>query len=1077
MILVVGGDHAECDALGAALAGEGYTLSFAGGVPEALALARIRLPDLFLLCSDLDIVETSHQLHSEPFVNQVPILATAARDEEALRLQALETGADDFIAWPPSLAELRARVRALVRLSHTRQQLREQERQRLVEERRWEEQRRQLGEEIGRRNRELLALQSAGAAITSSLDLAVVLDTVTREMAHLLGMKACAISQWSPEAHTLRVLARYDPQDWWASEPATTEVLPVSLASTEQVLLDQQVWQITVGQPGVDPAELASMQRLGIETALKVPMVFADQVMGLVEVADDCAERLLTPDEIALAHILANQAASAIENARLYDAIRRHVAEVTTLNRISQVITSSLNLQETLSIIADHAMWLLDVAAASVNLYDRQSNYLWFGAASGEGADFIRGKRLELGHGIVNWVIQNGEPLMVQDAAKDPRWYAEWDRQSGFTTRSILCVPLRSKGRTIGAIEAINKTSGPFDREDLSLLTSMAASAAIAIENARLYEQAQNEIIERRRAESRLRQVNRALRTLGECHEALVRAEEEHELLRDVCRILVEVGGHRLAWVGLAAKDAAASARPLTSAGHGSGYLDLVGSTWAEMESGHGPASTAVRTQAPCIVRNIRAASDFPRQAKAIQHGCVSAIALPLIASERTLGVLSIYAGEPDAFDAEEIDLLKELARNLAFGIVALHTRAERDRAEEEIRHLYQELQDHANRLEETVAERTRELQAERDRTQAILEAVGEAVIVTDLEGAIQYVNPAAVVLTGYTVEEAVGRSPRMWLQDQEAVGSYHSADVLAMQAQRTDVVSRRKDGKLYDAAMTVAPLFDSHEPDRLVGHVCVQRDITPIKEAERLKDQFVSNVSHELRTPLSVITLLSGNLDRLYDRLGDEKRRKMIRDIRDQGQVLNELVGDVLEISRIESGHVSMERQRVDLAQLASEETDKQLPLARKKALALHMTTVPNVAVWGNPDQLRQVIRNLLNNAIKFTPNKGQIRCECLASASQELIPADWPGSASLPAGRWAALRVVDTGVGITAEELPHLYERFYRAKTQGNIPGTGLGLSIAQELIELHDGKIAATSTPGKGSIFAIYVPLLEE
>jgi len=716
--------------------------------------------------------------------------------------------------------------------------------------------------EMDRRNRELLTLQAAGAAITSSLDLQMVLDTVTREMANLLQMRACTLSRWSGESRTTSLLARTGPEGWWTGRLAPDCYRPIDLPSTGQALDQRQARQITADDPGLDPAERAYLRETGIQVLLKLPMVYQGRVMGLVEVMDNRGDRLLGEDEIALAHLLANQAASAIENARLYDAVRRHIAEVTTLNRISQVITSILDLHETLAIIADHALWLLDVAAASVILYDQACGDLWFGAASGEGAEFIRGKRLPPGQGIVDWVIRQGEPLLAPDVALDPRFFGNWDKEMGFTTRSILCVPLKTRGRTIGAIEAVNKASGDFDREDLMLLTSMAASAAIAIENARLY----------------------------------------------------------------------------------------------------------------------------------------------------------------------------------------------------------QELQAHATTLEQTVAARTRELEAERDRTQAILEAVGEAVIVTDLGGAIQYVNPAAVELTGYTPEEVVGRSPGMWQMGETA-------------AARGEVVSRRKDGSLYDAAMTVAPLLDSQQGGRPVGYVCVQRDITPIKEAERLKDEFVSNVSHELRTPLSIITLISGNLERLYSRLSDERRLKMIGDIRDQADVLNDLVRDILEISRIESGRVAMDRESADLGRLVSEEVEKQRPLAHKRLQTLRAVCTSDLAVWGNANQLRQVIRNLLSNAIKFTPERGSIQCECRLLEPGRATEADWPGLGELPAGRWAAVRVVDTGIGISAEDLPRLYERFYRVETQSNVPGTGLGLSIVRELVQLHDGHIAASSTLGQGSTFAVYLPLLEE
>jgi PAS domain S-box-containing protein len=1077
-ILVACDEAAELRALEALLAGQGYALAFACPASGAVSMAHEVVPDLILVVAGSCGPALCRRFRSAPRLREVPILVVVAQDAHARRVEVLAAGADDFVIRPFDEVAVQALVRSLVRLGHLRRQLREQASGQQARKAQWESQRQSLVEEVARRERQLLTVQSAGAAITSSLDLQVVLETITREMAYLLEMKACTISRWNPESRVLHLLARYDPEAWGVEARWAGDCDVADLPSTERVLQERRARQITIDEAGTDAAELVFMKGLGIQTVLKLPMVFQDQVLGLVEVMDDRPGRTLTAEEITLSQLLANQAASAIENAGLYDAIRRHVAEVTTLNRISQVIASILDLREALAIIADHALWLLDVAAASVILYDRAGGDLWFGAASGEGADFIRGKRLEVGHGIVNWVIQHGEPLLVPDTSQDPRFFSDWDRETGFTTRSILCVPLQTKGRTIGAIEAMNKASGPFDDEDLTLLRAMAASAAIAIENARLYEQAQQEIGERKRAEARLRRVNQALRTLGECHDALARAEGEGDVLRQVCRILVEVGGHRLAWIGSTEQDAGKIVRVLARAGYDEGYLDGAAITWADAERGRDPAGRAIRTRKACVLQDVRSEPGFaPWRAEALKRGYGSMAAFPLVANEQVVGVLSVYAGQPDKFEGEEFDLLKELANDLALGIAAMRVRAERDRAEEQIRQLYEELQDHASKLEEVVAERTSELQAERDRTQAILEAVGEAVIVTDLAGTIQYLNPAAVELTGYSVAEALGRSPRQWQDEEPSVGVYIQDGPEATQTQRAEVVSRRRDGGLYDAAMTVAPLFDSHEPERLVGHVCVQRDITPIKDAERLKDQFVSNVSHELRTPLSIITLISGNLDRLYGRLSDERRRKMIRDIRDQAQVLNDLVNDVLEISRIESGRVSMEHQWVDLAALAHEEADKQLPLAQKKVQALHVLGDEGLPVLGHADQLRQVVRNLLNNAIKYTPNRGQIRCECRALMAGEVPESEWPGSAGLAAGRWAALRVVDTGIGIGPEDLPHLYERFYRVKTQGNTAGTGLGLSIVQELVELHSGHIVAASTPGEGSIFAVYLPLWEE
>jgi signal transduction histidine kinase len=299
----------------------------------------------------------------------------------------------------------------------------------------------------------------------------------------------------------------------------------------------------------------------------------------------------------------------------------------------------------------------------------------------------------------------------------------------------------------------------------------------------------------------------------------------------------------------------------------------------------------------------------------------------------------------------------------------------------------------------------------------------------------------------------------------------------------------------MYDTAMTVAPIFDPHQPELLLGIVSVQRDITPVKKAERLKDEFVSNVSHELRTPLSIITLLSGNLDTLFDRLDPTRRRKMIRDIREHAQILNDLIGSVLEISRIDGRRISTAYQYINLAEIVHDEVEQQSVLAQGKGQVLRVQGVEHLMAWANEGQIRQIVRNLLNNAIKYTEAAGEIYCDCQeirATCDERRIPeadrqrwalldgdpaAMWPGCTDLPAGHWAGLRVVDTGIGISLDDLPHIFERFYRVETQGTIPGTGLGLSITQELVDLHGGQLSIASNPGTGTIVAIYLPLIEE
>ena len=190
--------------------------------------------------------------------------------------------------------------------------------------------------------------------------------------------------------------------------------------------------------------------------------------------------------------------------------------ELGALSSIGQALVSTLGLEETLDIITDKVTQLMGVEAASVILHDEAKGDLWFAAASGEGAGFMRSVRLRMGQGIAGWVTQQGEPVIVPDVSKDTRWFQEFDKGSGLTTRSILCVPLQTRGRTIGAIEAMNKERGTFDQEDVRLLASLAALAAAAIETARLHDQAQKEIVERRLIEGELRESEEKYRAILE---------------------------------------------------------------------------------------------------------------------------------------------------------------------------------------------------------------------------------------------------------------------------------------------------------------------------------------------------------------------------------------------------------------------------------------------------------------------------------------------------------------------------------------------------------------------------------
>ncbi|UCF00944.1 MAG: PAS domain S-box protein [Deltaproteobacteria bacterium] len=211
------------------------------------------------------------------------------------------------------------------------------------------------------------------------------------------------------------------------------------------------------------------------------------------------------------------------------------------------------------------------------------------------------------------------------------------------------------------------------------------------------------DITDRRRSEEALWKVNRALKMLSECNHALVRAANEESLLHSICEIIVEEGGYRLAWVGIAMQDEKKTVIPVAQAGYEDGYLESLNITWDDTKRGRGPTGTAIRIKKPSIAKDILHDPKFaPWRAEAIKRGYASSIAILLIDNDRALGALNIYAAEADAFNEDEVTLLAQLADDLSFGIMALRTRVERKRAVAALQEAHDELE---RRVEERTAE------------------------------------------------------------------------------------------------------------------------------------------------------------------------------------------------------------------------------------------------------------------------------------------------------------------------------------------------------------------------------------
>jgi PAS domain S-box-containing protein len=253
-----------------------------------------------------------------------------------------------------------------------------------------------------------------------------------------------------------------------------------------------------------------------------------------------------------------------------------------------------------------------------------------------------------------------------------------WDDTDAF---SRVFAELQEKGSNVGELTARRQDGSTFDAQ-LSASTVFDDSGK-AVCNMTSY----LDITDSKKAQEELRKSNRALMALGNCSEALASIEDESQLLKEICRVVVEVAGYRLAWVGYLESDDLKTVRPVAQSGYSEGYLDKLNITSADVERGRGPVGTAIRTGMPSLVRNTCADPRFESwKTDALKRGYASCIALPLIAHGEAFGAITIYAPEPEAFDNEETRFLERLADNLSFGIGALREREKNKRAEAQIK-------------------------------------------------------------------------------------------------------------------------------------------------------------------------------------------------------------------------------------------------------------------------------------------------------------------------------------------------------------------------------------------------------
>ncbi len=335
----------------------------------------------------------------------------------------------------------------------------------------------------------LKLINEVSRAATSILNVTLMLTTVTQAVQRSFGFHRVGVFRLHPEQANI-LLSDFTSEDGrsFHKEIALKQADPLIVKALEQgeivVIEDVGAWRRDKKLKLHNSRDFYAPE---VKSRLIIPLKLGVKIIGVLNL--ECADLdMFGPSLTAAMETLSDQLAVAVENARLYNELNTNINELLALNRITQSVSSTLDFQKTLTLLAAHVTSMLNVAATSVVLRDDETEEVWFAAAVGQGAAAVLGKRMRLGQGIAGWVAQEGTPLIVPDVHQDLRFYPEMDAQISFKTRAILCVPLQSKGRLIGAVEAINKLDGQFTEQDLNRLIALSAPAATAIENAQLYQ-------------------------------------------------------------------------------------------------------------------------------------------------------------------------------------------------------------------------------------------------------------------------------------------------------------------------------------------------------------------------------------------------------------------------------------------------------------------------------------------------------------------------------------------------------------------------------------------------------------
>jgi len=751
---------------------------------------------------------------------------------------------------------------------------------------------------------------------------------------------------------------------------------------------------------------------------------------GLQLGADDYINRPFVRDEFMsrVEAVLRMKRAEA-KTQRQARILARRNEELAWLNELALAVNSSLDVQELFTSSMHRLSQLLDTRAVALVLLNTDKQQLMVSVASPTGGNLSVAVDLRDRRASLDTIIQEQAATAVLDIVNSHR--VQLGLAAALELHPIHQVPMVSKEQPIGAIVIVDHHGEAIDETNKALLHSAAGIIAVAAENTRLLENAQGLVDD--------------LIALNDIGRTLTSTLDLNQILKQTTL--------------LAQQSLRADVTSLWLVDKAARVLELIAAsgTGAELVTGYrlpievGIASYVVQTGEFYLSTDLSEDERYYSHVAEISaYEPRSMLSAPVQVKGEIIGVMQALHQNVNWFDENDLHLAGPIVNSV--GIAVENAR------------LFEQIQKFNRHLEQMVTERTQELAEEQERTEAILRSMADALLVFDAENRILTANSVAEKILDFHLSELVGQKvgPQELMSPLWRCVDELTRDVEPVAAALVDVKSTQPDSLLSVQAYSARV---RNQAGQAIGTVITLRDITTLKEVERMKARFVSGVTHELKTPLSVIQLQSGNLMRYQERLPADRRNQLLHSIQTQAQHLEQLIEDILALSRLDSEIASASRRRIDLVELIDRVVTHLRPLAEAKRIDLvWRKPTGEVTIQVNRSQIEQLLRNLVDNAIKFTPSDGKVEVQTLVEPTVD-------------GGENARIRVSDTGPGIPPKYQDQVFERFYRIDSAHTTPGTGLGLAIVKEVVDAHGGSLHLQSQPEQGSLFIVTLPLANQ